>query len=115
MTFYGHMTSIYFISKRLPSPTLATPSATRHIRTWGRIYEVRLSWYETGIQLDNVTKLASGRGLAAVCGVIMLINIYAPSGAAKQKEREHFYNTDLAYLLRDAPANILLGEISIVC
>jgi len=40
---------------------------------------------------------------------ILLINIYAPSGAAKRQEREHFYNGELAYWLRDAPVNILLG------
>jgi hypothetical protein len=42
----------------------------------------------------------------------MLMNIYAPTGAAERKE--HFCNTDVAHLIRDAPANILLGEISIV-
>jgi exonuclease III len=40
---------------------------------------------------------------------ISMINIYAPSGTAKRREREHFYNNELAYLLRDTPTNILLG------
>ena len=44
-----------------------------------------------------------------------LVNIRAPSVTAKRKEREHFYNNELAYLLRDAPANILMvGDFNCV-
>ena len=47
--------------------------------------------------------------MAAEIRGITQINIYAPSGTAKRLEREHFYNSELTYLLRDAPANIFLG------
>ena len=40
----------------------------------------------------------------------MLIKIYAPSGVAKRQEREHLYNTDLTYLLRD----VLLRDFNCV-
>ena len=31
------------------------------------------------------------------------------SGTARRQEREHFYNSELAYLLRDAPENVILS------
>jgi hypothetical protein len=47
--------------------------------------------------------------MAAEFRGMCLINIYAPSGPAKRQEREHFYNSELAYLMRAAQVNILLG------
>jgi exonuclease III len=40
------------------------------------------------IQLTNITKLPSGRGMAAIFRGILLINIYDPSGVTKRQERE---------------------------
>jgi len=37
------------------------------------------------------------------------VNIYAPSGAAKRNEREHSFNSELTYLMRAAPAHMILG------
>jgi len=48
--------------------------------------------------------------MAAEFNGIWLVNIYAPSGAARRQEREHFYNSELTYLLRAAPEHMTLGE-----
>jgi hypothetical protein len=47
------------------------------------------------LQVTNITKLPSGRGMAANCVGITLINVYAPSATAKQAEGVNFYNTVL--------------------
>jgi exonuclease III len=61
------------------------------------------------MKFENINKLPSGRGMTAEFRGITLINIYAPSENAKRREREHFFNNELAYLLRNTPTNILLG------
>ena len=38
-----------------------------------------------------------------------MVNIYAPPGASKRREREYFFNNELPYLLDMASADILLG------
>ena len=53
-----------------------------------------------GITLTNVTKLPSGRTIAAEYRGTLLINIYAPFGTVKRHEREYFFNNELPYLLR---------------
>ena len=62
------------------------------------------------LQVTNIAKLPSGRGIVAECVGVTLLNVYAHSGTAKQAERESFFNTDLIYLLRNAPDNLLLGD-----
>ena len=47
------------------------------------------------LQVTNITKLRTGRGIAAECEEITLLNPYAPSGTAKKAEREASFNTDL--------------------
>jgi exonuclease III len=61
------------------------------------------------IELANITRIKSGRAIAAELKGIWLVNIYAPSGAAKRNKREQFFNTELTYILRAAPENIILG------
>jgi exonuclease III len=61
------------------------------------------------IELANITRIPSGRAIAAEFKGIWLVNIYALSGAAKRNEREQFFNTELTYILRAAPENIILG------
>jgi len=61
------------------------------------------------IQLVKNSKLQSGRAIAAKFREVRIINTYAPSGTARRQEREQFYNSELAYLLRNAPENIILG------
>jgi exonuclease III len=61
------------------------------------------------ITLAKITKIPSGRAIAAEFRGMWMININAPSGAARRQERERFYNSDMPQLLRTAPANIILG------
>ena len=56
-----------------------------------------------------MSKLPSGRAIAVKFREVSIINICAPSGTTRRQEREQFYNSELAYLLRDAPENIILG------
>jgi endonuclease/exonuclease/phosphatase family metal-dependent hydrolase len=61
------------------------------------------------MRITNLSRLPSGRAMAAHFGEIYLVNIYAPSGTAKRKEREHFFNNELPYILNMASTGILLG------
>jgi exonuclease III len=49
--------------------------------------------------LNNVTKLPSGRAIAAEYNGIRFINVYAPSDSAKGADREQFFNLQLPELL----------------
>jgi exonuclease III len=66
-----------------------------------------VTWDE--IQLAIISKIPSGRAISAKFREAWIINIYATTGTAFRQEREEFYNSELAYLLRDAPENIILG------
>ena len=61
------------------------------------------------ITLTNVTKLPSGRAIAAEYRGTLLMNIYAPSGTAKSHESEYFFNNELPYLLRPPTARMIIG------
>ena len=45
---------------------------------------------KTGLQIQDIKRMPSGRGIAAMFQGIWIINIYAPSGAEKRVEREYF-------------------------
>ena len=62
-----------------------------------------------GIRLENIIRLPTGRANGARFRDTWIMNIYAPSGTAKRKEREHFYSTELAYLLTAAPQLVVMG------
>ena len=62
-----------------------------------------------GITLTNVTKLPSGRAIAAEYRGTLLINTYAPSGTAKRHEREYIFNIELPYLLQPPTARMIIG------
>ena len=62
-----------------------------------------------GIKLENIIRLPSGRAIGARFRDTWIINIYAPSGTEKRHEREHFYSTELAYLLTTEPQFIVMG------
>ena len=47
------------------------------------------------ISLTNITRLPSGRGMAASYQGKWLVNLYAPSDTANRQEREDFYNAEL--------------------
>jgi len=61
------------------------------------------------IPLINISKLPSGRAIAASLGTLSIINIYALSGTAKRTERETFFNNELPYLLRSVSDELILG------
>ena len=62
-----------------------------------------------GFTITNITRLPTGRGIAADFEGIRIINIYAPSGAGKRKERENFFNIAMVPLLPSAPTEIVLA------
>ena len=61
------------------------------------------------IDIRAIKRIPSGRGIAVDIGGIWYVNVYAPSGAEKSREREEFFNTDLLLLLPDTPTDILLA------
>ena len=61
------------------------------------------------LSLTDITRLPSGKGIAVCYKGIRIINIYAPSGAEKRREREAFYNTEVPTIFRSTPAEILLA------
>jgi exonuclease III len=42
------------------------------------------------IRITNISKLPSGRAIAATLGTLLITNIYVPAGTAKRLEREIF-------------------------
>jgi exonuclease III len=59
--------------------------------------------------LNNVTRLPSGRAIAAEYNGISFINVYAPSVSAKRADREQFFNLELPELLYATPPSLLIG------
>lgn len=62
-----------------------------------------------GIDLQSLERLPSGRVISGVYQNFGFLNIYAPSGSNKRKEREDFFRMDLPYFLRHLPRQYLLG------
>jgi exonuclease III len=61
------------------------------------------------LELRSVLKLPSGRGVAADLQGLWIVNVYAPSGAERRREREAFFTFEVPYLLQPAADTILLG------
>ena len=40
---------------------------------------------------------------------VTIVNIYAPSGAERRRDREDFFSNELPYLLRGIPPSLLVG------
>ena len=59
--------------------------------------------------LNNIQRIPTGRGISAHFNGIKIINIYAPSGFEKKREREEFYNGDIACLLMHSSDNTFLA------
>jgi exonuclease III len=60
------------------------------------------------ITITDITRLPSGRGIAAEYRGIWLVKVYAKSGTAKRHARERFYNNELPYLLRASSSNMIV-------
>jgi exonuclease III len=61
------------------------------------------------IHQTNIQKLPFGRGIGANYNGTRLINIYAPSGAEKKQQREHFLNQELTYLLNNNYTDLIIA------
>jgi len=59
--------------------------------------------------LTNIQRIPTGRGMSAHFNGIRIINIYTPSGSEKKREREEFYNGDVARLLMHSSDNMVLA------
>jgi exonuclease III len=64
------------------------------------------------ITLTHISKLPTGRAIAAEYKGLHIINIYAPSGTARRTEREQFYNTELPQLLQDRHGDLIIRVTS---
>jgi endonuclease/exonuclease/phosphatase family metal-dependent hydrolase len=61
------------------------------------------------LQAEQVERSPSGRGIAIKLKGVWYINVYAPSGAEKQTERENFFNTEIIMILPTAPDETLIA------
>jgi hypothetical protein len=61
------------------------------------------------IDLTNVTKILSGRAIAARFQDLWVTKIYAPSGTAKKTELERFFASDVIYILAVPSTHLLVG------
>jgi exonuclease III len=61
------------------------------------------------IILTHISKVPTGRVIAAEYKGLHIINIYAPSGTARRMEREQFYSTELPQLLQDRHGDLIIG------
>ena len=67
------------------------------------------SLLKEGLNISNVKRLPSGKGMAAVFNGTWILNIYAPSSAEKKAEREEFYTSDLTRLLPTTHSELFLA------
>ena len=47
--------------------------------------------------------------MAATYNGLLIINVYAPSGTVRRKDRESFYTSELTCVLQAASHNVILG------
>ena len=106
--FCGNKTSTYYTYKRSLTWTSVNYADSQHTNL-GTSMRGTDFVNRNEIQLTNINIILSGRGMAAEFREITPINIYVPSGTAKWWEREHFYDSELAFCLRVATENIILG------
>jgi endonuclease/exonuclease/phosphatase family metal-dependent hydrolase len=62
-----------------------------------------------GFPLTNIQRKPSGRGIAATLQEIRKVNIYAPLESEKKRERDPFYNGEVATLLPIANMGMILA------
>ena len=61
------------------------------------------------LSITKLERLPSGRAMAIECAGLRVVNLYAPSGTAKRKEREYFYNSEVPLLLTAQNTPTLVG------
>jgi len=85
------------------------------IRGFAAYTNTGTTWWGTAtltrdhIQLTNTVCLLTGRGMAADFQNVTIVNIYAPSGAERRRDRGNFFSNELPYLLRGIPPLLLVG------
>jgi exonuclease III len=57
----------------------------------------------------DVRHTPTGRGITAHYENIQIVNIYAPSGSEKRRDRDKFFNTEVPQLLSHTQQHILLA------
>jgi exonuclease III len=62
-----------------------------------------------GLQISDIRRLPTGRGIAASIENTWIINIYAPIGTARKTERENFYNAEITHLIPQSPIEMILA------
>ena len=55
------------------------------------------------IQLTNTVCFRTGRGMAADFQNVTIVNIYAPSGAERRRDKENFFSNELPYYTAGHP------------
>ena len=92
-----------------------TKPVLRNMHAYNTHYNIEATMRDTAIltrdsiSLENVTILSSGRAIAAKFREIWIINIYAPSGTARKRDRENSYHSEVPYIVANAGDNILPG------
>ena len=70
---------------------------------------------KTNIPFSHVEKSLDGRLIALRAQDVTIVNVYAPSGRAQRAAREDFFNSTLAYYLRNRSAHlIIMGDFNCV-
>jgi exonuclease III len=62
-----------------------------------------------GINITDVKRIPTGRAITIQYNEMWIINIYAPSGAEKRKEREHFFSTEIAHILPTTHTDLIIA------
>jgi exonuclease III len=64
------------------------------------------------IKLRGIQRLPSGRGISVWWNELYIVNVYAPSGAGRRKERDDFYTLELPHTLQMASKDyIIAGDL----
>jgi exonuclease III len=93
-----------------------TQQFTTHFSAYGIYYNIGTTLSgiafvtRNTLRITNLFRLPPGRAMAAQLWEIYKVKIYVPSGTAKRKERENFFNNELPYILDMASTDILLGD-----
>ena len=61
------------------------------------------------IELREIQRLPSGRGIAGRWNNLLIVNVYAPSGTGKKRERDEFYVSEVPQLLQRAAHDYVIG------
>jgi exonuclease III len=64
-----------------------------------------------GLILTNIQRIPSGRGIATTLNGIRIVNIYVPSRSEKRRERQVFYNGEVANLIPPASREMIAGDL----